>query len=264
MKRWIPLVFLLGVGMLYAAETVEGVQRQIQTVNDETAREKKLHAEEQKRHEDFVKTGREKVVSLNNQKKALRAEIDSMKAELKRLNEARDKSAGVAHWYENRKLKYAQELAKTVEDLAAFFEGDFPYRREETVEGLRSMATDLRKGIIAPDDALGRLMEVFVERIRMGYTTESWTGNLTDESSGVQFQGKYFRYGAVAAIFESSDGANYYWLDREGGIYRWKPVPATLEARAKVKEAFRVAEGKSAPHLVEIPVPVGKPSEGEK
>lgn len=250
--------------MLYAAETVEGVQRQIQAVNEETAREKKLHAEEQKRHEDFVKTGREKVVSLNNQKKSLRAEIDSMKAELKRLNEARDKSVGVAHWYENRKVKYAQELAKTVEDLAGLFESDFPYRREETVESLRSMATDLRKGILSPDDALGRLMEVFIERIRLGYTTESWTGHLTDETSGVQLSGKYFRYGAVAAIFESSDGNAYYWLDLENGAYHWKPVPATLEARAKVKEAFRVAEGKSAPHLVEIPVAVKKPAEGER
>ena len=257
MKRILPLFLILSLGVAYAAETVDGVRRQIKTVNEETSREKKLHADEKKRHEEFIKSGRDKVVSLNNQKKSLRSEIETMKAELTRLNEARNKSAGVAHWYETRKQKYAQELAKVVEDLVPYFEADFPYRATETAESLKQMASELRKGVVAPDDALGRIIEVFMDRIRMGYTTESWDGYLTDAETGKQMQGKYFRYGAVAAIFESADQTEYYWLDHVNGAYKWKKVPASLEVRAQVKDALRVAEGKAAPHIVRVPVPTG-------
>jgi molecular chaperone GrpE (heat shock protein) len=263
MKKFLPLFFLLSLGVTFAAETVDGVRRQIKAVNEETAREKKLHADEKKRHEDFIKSGRDKVVSLNNQKKSLRTEIETMKAELARLNEARNKSAGVAHWYEARKQKYAQDLAKVIEELVPYFEADFPYRATETAESLKEMASELRKGVIAPDDALGRVLEVFMERIRMGYTTESWDGYLTDAETGKQMQGKYFRYGAVAAIFESADQTEYYWLDHVNGAYNWKKVPASLELRAQVKDAFRVAEGKAAPHIVRVPVPAEKVSEAE-
>jgi hypothetical protein len=263
MKKFLPLFFLLSLGVTFAAETVDGVRRQIKAVNEETAREKKLHADEKKRHEDFIKSGRDKVVSLNNQKKSLRTEIETMKAELARLNEARNKSAGVAHWYEARKQKYAQDLAKVIEGLVPYFEADFPYRATETAESLKEMASELRKGVIAPDDALGRVLEVFMERIRMGYTTESWDGYLTDAETGKQMQGKYFRYGAVAAIFESADQTEYYWLDHVNGAYNWKKVPASLELRAQVKDAFRVAEGKAAPHIVRVPVPAEKVSEAE-
>ena len=263
MKKFLPLFFLLSLGVTFAAETVDGVRRQIKAVNEETAREKKLHADEKKRHEDFIKSGRDKVVSLNNQKKSLRTEIETMKAELARLNEARNKSAGVAHWYEARKQKYAQDLAKVIEELVPYFEADFPYRATETAESLKEMASEFRKGVIAPDDALGRVLEVFMERIRMGYTTESWDGYLTDAETGKQMQGKYFRYGAVAAIFESADQTEYYWLDHVNGAYNWKKVPASLELRAQVKDAFRVAEGKAAPHIVRVPVPAEKVSEAE-
>ncbi len=263
MKKWLPLIFPLCFGMAFAAETVDGVRRQIQTVNDETVREKKLHAEEKKRHEDFIKSGREKVVSLNNQKKALRAEIDSMKAEVKRLNEARNKSAGVARWYESRKQKYAQELADVIEELAPYFEADFPYRENEAAASLRELAAELRKGIVSPDDALGRTLEVFMERIRMGYTTESWDGHLTVPESNRQLQGKFFRFGAVAAIFESVDQAEYYWLSRTENVYRWEKIPESLELRAQIKDAMRVAEGKTAPRIVKIPVSTGKSGNGE-
>ncbi len=257
MKIWLFLLFSICIGFSFAAETVDGVRRQIQSVNDETSREKKLHAEEKKRHEDFVKSGREKVVSLNNQKKALRAEIDSMKAELNRLNDARNKSAGVARWYEGRKQKYAQDLSRVIEELVPYFEADFPYRESEAAESLKELAAELRKGLVSPDDALGRTLEVFMERIRMGYTTETWDGFLSDPETSKQMQGKFFRFGAVAALFESSDQNEYYWLDRAGGVYRWVKVPASIEIRAQVKDAFRVAEGKAAPHIVRIPVPAG-------
>lgn len=254
MNRLFCLIFLLGLGFAFSAETVDGVRRQIKTVNEETAREKKLHAEERERHEAFVRSGREKVVLLNNQKKSLRAEIDSMKAELSRLSDARNKSAGVIRFYESRKQKYAQDLAQEIESLIPDFESDFPYRVSQSVENLRETASELRKGIISSDDALSRTLEVFLERIRMGYTTESWDGFLSDPETGREYSGKFFRFGAVAAMFESRDGNDCFWLQHSGEGFRWNKVPDNLEFRASVKDAMKVAEGKTAPHIVRIPV----------
>ncbi len=255
MNRLFCLIFLLGLGLAFSAETVDGVRRQIKAVNEETAREKKLHAEERERHEAFVRSGREKVVMLNNQKKSLRAEIDSMKAELSRLSDARNKSAGVIRLYESRKQKYAQDLAQEIESLVPSLESDFPYRVSQAVENIRETAAELRKGIISPDAALSRTLEVFFERIRMGYTTESWDGFLSDPETGREYSGKFFRFGAVAAIFESRDGNDYFWLSRSSDDnFCWTRVPEDLEFRASVKDAIKVAEGKTAPHIVKIPV----------
>lgn len=254
MNKLIPLIFLVGIGFAFSAETVEGVRRQIKAVNEETAREKKLHAEERERHEAFVRSGREKVVLLNNQKKSLRAEIDSMKAEIARLSEARNKSAGTIRFYESRKQKYSRELASEIESLIPVFESDFPYRTSESAENLRETAAELRKGVISPDDALARTTETFLERIRLGYTTESWDGFLADPETGKEYSGKFYRFGAVAAIFESRDGNDCFWLQKTDEGYRWKKAPESLEFRADLKEAMKVAEGKTAPHIVKLPV----------
>lgn len=254
MNRLLSLILLLGLGIAFSSETADGLRRQIKTVNEETVREKKLHAEERERHEAFVRSGREKVVLLSNQKKTLRAEIDSMKAELSRLSDARNKSAGVIRFYESRKQKYAQDLAQEIENLIPGIETDFPYRTSQAVENLRETASELRKGFISPDDALSRTMEVLLERIRMGYTTESWDGFLSDPETGREYSGKFFRFGAVAAMFESRDGNACFWLRHSGENFHWTKVPEDLEFRASVKDAMKVAEGKTAPHIVRIPV----------
>jgi len=254
MKKNFLLFVLLCAGAIFADETVEGVRREIKTVEAEAAREKSLHAAEQKRHEEFIESGRSKVVSLNTQKKALQAEIDSMRAEVSRLAQAREKEAGVIRWYESRKAKYAADLAKEIDALAPYLESDFPYRASESAESIRETASELRKGFISPDNATGRVMEVFLERIRMGYTTEIWDGFLKDPRDGRELSGKYFRYGAVAALFESADGADIYWLDHSNGLYSWVPLGENLTLRAQVKDALKVAEGKAPPHIVVIPV----------
>jgi hypothetical protein len=253
MRNLYLCIFCLSFSFLYAQETVEGVRRQIKAVEAETAREKNLHETEKKRHAEFVETSRKKVIALNSQRAALNAELDSMHAEIVRLSAARNKAVGITHWYENRKLKYQESLAMTIDSLAPFLESDFPYRASEAAESIRETASQLRKGIISPDDALGRTLEVLGERIRMGYTTEVWEGFLS-APDGRSVAGKYFRYGAVAGIFLSADGNDIFWLSKTEKGYSWNDVGASLTLRTRIREAMKVAEGKGAPHIVEIPI----------
>ena len=123
-----------------AQETVESVRRQIKSVEAETAREKSLHDAEKKRHSEFVEVGRKKVQALASQNKTLKAEIDSLKAELKNLADARQKAMGTVKYFENRKAKYGESLAKVIDSLVPVFESDFPYRNDETIKSVQEIA----------------------------------------------------------------------------------------------------------------------------
>lgn len=236
-----------------AQETVESVRRQIKAVEAETAREKSMHDAEKKRHAEFVEVGRKKVQALATQNKTLKAEIDSLKAEIKNLAEARQKTAGTIKYFENRKAKYNESLAKVIDSLVPVFESDFPYRNEETVTSVKEIANQLHKSLIEADDGLNRTLEVFYDRIRLGYTTEVWNGFLQVDARNVA--GKFMRYGAVAAIFVSNDGNDVLWLTRtDKGAYKWKNVSDDLTMRTVLKDVMKVAEGKTAPRLVTIPV----------
>ena len=91
---FLPKVLLcLGLSGVFAVaqETVESVRRQIKSVEAETAREKSMHEAEKKRHAEFVEVGRKKVQNLSAQNKSLKAEIDSLKVELKKISAARSR-----------------------------------------------------------------------------------------------------------------------------------------------------------------------------
>ena len=231
----------------FAQETVESVRRQIKAVEAETAREKSLHDTEKKRHAEFVEVGRKKVQAL----------ADSLKAELSHLADVRQKTAGTVRWYEGRKAKYGEALAKVIDSLVPVFESDFPYRNEETVKSIQEIASQLHKGVIEADDGLNRTLEVFYDRIRLGYTTEVYKGFLQIDARSVP--GTYLRYGAVASLFVSNDGNDVLWLSRSAdGTYRWNNVSDNLTMRTVLKDVMKVAEGKTAPRLVTIPVAIPK------
>ena len=185
---FLPKVLLcLGLSGVFAMaqETVESVRRQIKSVEAETAREKSMHEAEKKRHAEFVEVGRKKVQNLSAQNKSLKAEIDSLNVELKKISAARAKTNGSIRYFENRKTKYADSLATVIDSLVPFFESDFPYRTDEAVKNIQEIASMLHKGLIETDDALNRTMEVFYDRIRLGYTTEVWKGFLQVDARNV-------------------------------------------------------------------------------
>lgn len=240
-----------------AQETVESVRRQIKAVEAEAAREKSMHDAEKKRHAEFIEVGRKKVQAIASQSKSLKAEIDSLKIEIKNLAEARQKTAGTIKYFENKKTKYNESLAKVIDSLVPIFEADFPYRNEEVVNSVKEIANQLHKNLIEADDGLNRVLEVFYDRIRLGYTTEVWKGFLQVGNRNVA--GTYLRYGAVSSIFVSNDGNDVLWLSKtaEGG-YAWNNVSDDLAMRTALKDVMKVAEGKTAPKLVTIPVALPK------
>jgi hypothetical protein len=235
----------------FAQESLAEINRSIKTVNAETEREKGLMQAEAKRHAAFTEAAKQKTEALEAQEKSLKAQIDSLRAEVESLKSSRQKAVGTARYFENRKTKYSEDLANTIDSLALFVEDGFPYKNAEAVASLREISSQLRKSVISPEAAFGRAWEAIMERVRLGYTAETWSGNL--ELEGKTIAGKFFRYGFVGSVFLSQNGEIVLWLNSKSG--KWESAGENFALRSALKETMRVAEGKTAPKLSLIPVP---------
>jgi hypothetical protein len=247
------VLFLMAcAAFAFAQETVESVRRETKAVEAQTVREKDLTAQEAKRHAAFVENSKAKAASLGTQEKALKAQIDSLRAETASLKSAKQKAEGTAKWYTNRKTRYGEQLAQILDSLAPSLEADFPYKNAEAATAIRETASKLRKGLSTPEDAIAAVCEILLDRIRLGYTTETWSGYLPVEGRSVA--GKFLRFGAVASVFVGQSGDEVYWLAQDSTGYAWLSAGDNLELRASLKDALKVAEGKSVPRLVEVPI----------
>jgi hypothetical protein len=249
--RFFLLFLSVATSLLFAQESVSEIRRNIKTVNAETEREKSLTQAEAKRHADFLEGAKQKTATLELQERELLGQIDSLKAEIEKLKGARQKALGTARYFENRKIKYSEDLAGAIDSLALFAEDGFPYKNSEAAAALREISSQLKKSVISPEAAFGRAWEAMLERVRLGYTAETWNGNL--DLDGKSIAGKFFRYGMIASIFVSQNGETVLWLNSQTG--KWESVGENFTLRTNLKETMRVAEGKTAPKLSLIPIP---------
>jgi molecular chaperone GrpE (heat shock protein) len=248
--RFFFLLIFAFANTSFAQDNVAEIRRNIKNVNTETEREKNLTQAEAKRHTDFVANSKQKTVALENQEKELLGQIDSLKAEIEKLKGARQKALGTTRYFETRKAKYSEDLAKTIDSLALFVEDGFLHKNSEAADALREISSQLKKSLISSEAAFGRVWEVMLERVRLGYTAETWNGNLNLD--GKIIAGKFFRYGMVASIFTSQNGETVLWLNGKTG--KWENAGENFALRSAIKETMRVAEGKTAPKLSPIPV----------
>jgi len=263
MRRLSFLLLLVMIPLAMAQESVQDIRRQIKAVEKEAAYEKDLAQNEKKRHGDFQEISRKKMATYDEQASSLKAQIDSLKVEGTRLDDARQKASGTSKWVEQRKLAYQEGLVRSIEEIAPILEADVPFKNMEAATTTREIASQLRKGVLSPEEALGRVFDQLIDRIQMGYTTENWSGYFAWQ--GRSISGKFVRYGAVSALFISQDGAEVFWLARSQKGYEWKDVGGNTFLRNALKEALKVSEGQSSPALVLLPFATAiKPNEVKK
>ena len=256
MQRVFLTFVLLLVGLAPAQESVQEIRRQIKAVEKEAAQEKDLTATEKKRHQDFVDNAQKKLTAFAEQAATLKTQIDSLKAESANLDKARQDAIGSSHWVDARKQKYQENLAQALDSLLPVLSNDIPFKNQEAVQSLRETASQLRKGIVTPEEALGRAFDVLMERTQLGYTTENWSGYFAWQ--GRSLAGKFVRYGAVAAIFVSQDGQEVFWLQKKEKGYEWQSVGDNAVLKGILKETLKVAEGQAPPMLVMLPFVTGQ------
>lgn len=251
MKKYFFGLIMIWAALGWGQENLRDIQRQIKTVRAEKERETQLHQQESSRHQSFLKAMEKKQANLQNQTTTLQQQIDSLKAEIDRLDESKRKAFQTVQWFESRRVQYQKSLANTLDSLVPFLAEDVPFKRQEDMESLQEIAVQLRQGTLFPEEALGRAFDLMMERIQMGFDTETWSGFLNVQHRTLP--GKYVRYGAIAAVFVSQDGEEVFYLSHENDQYLWKEVSHDLQLRTLFKDALKVAEGKAPPSLVMLP-----------
>jgi hypothetical protein len=250
-KVWLAVLWL--VLPVLAQESVRELARETKKVQQEIAREKELHAKETARHKDFIKSSNSKLNTISQQTASVKSQTDSC-AKSWLVCRGHKKNYGVLlTGLESVKILFSDELASKIDSIVPVLELDHPYKREESAEQLRSIAAQLRRRVISPEEGFGRVWDVLLERIRLGYTSETYSGYLDVSGSGQGIPGKYLRYGAIWSVFVSQDGEDVYFLNATQNQYQWVSAGKDLALRQKLKEALKVAEGKSAPQLVPVP-----------
>ena len=116
--RKISLLVILVLNFSSAQETLREIRQQIKSVEAEADREKSLHNQELKNNQAHQKVFQEKQASFQQQSKSLQMQIDSLQQELKVIEEERQKEQKLVQWIGNRRHRYANYLAKSIDSIA--------------------------------------------------------------------------------------------------------------------------------------------------
>ena len=179
---------------LFAQDEAE-LRRQLRLVQEEIDREQKLRQREQERDNTFAVSANERLKRLQSEKAVVKAQTDSLAAELRRLEAARTRQISTARWYAKRHDDHNRFLAGYADSLAELVKADFPYAREERLRSLEALKEQLSVGAISPEEGTDRLWSMLLAVLRSGSGAENWSGTLATPEG--ELSGKYLRLGAV-------------------------------------------------------------------
>ncbi len=246
-----------------AQETLSSVQRELDRVDKEIEREKDLHKTERKRAGDFENEKASKLKALQDQLRLTQGKIDSLKRQLDRARQQKAGFKGQAAQFQNRQKEFVKALTQQIRDLAGSLKKDFPYDREKRVSDLEDLANAIDNGVVPLEDGLNRFFALSQTSLDFAYDTEVYRGTYHG-ADGADHEGSYVRLGAALLAFAAEDGKTAAYLAKVDTGYAWRETDLTPETRQDIFTALKVAQGKVAPQLVNIPFQAPKPVQVSK
>ncbi len=255
--------FLGAPGAIPAQETLSSIQRELERVERETARENELHRQERARAAEFEKQKAARLQALQEQIAAADARIDSLKRRSEVERQRRASQRAQAAGYQRRQQEFRAELDREIKAMIARLEEDFPYQRERRLSDWRDLAAANREATLPVEEVLARLFALAQASLDFAYDSEAYPGTHVSPS-GERHEGYYVRLGAVTLLFSASDDKVQAYLAKTPGGYVWREDGLSRETRAAIREAVSVARGREAPRLVPLPVEVSMTQEAGK
>ena len=259
------LATLLAFGLALAAtpalaqETLSSIQRELDRVERETAREQELHKQERARAAEFEKQKNARLQALQEQIRAADERIDSLKQRTETERRRRAAQRGLAAQYVERQKAFRADLDREIRAAIAWVEKDFPYQRERRAAEWRELAVANREATVPVEEVLVRLFGLMQASLDFAGNSEAYPGTYTT-TKGEAREGYYVRLGAVSMVFSSSDGGVQAWLAKTPEGYAWRDENLTAETKSAIRSAVSVAQGREAPRLVPLPVEVSAAS----
>ncbi len=256
-------LFLICFLPLAGQETLSSVQRELDRVEKEIAREKDLHQSELKRAQAFEKSKAEKFAAINRQLVLSQNKVDSLKKEVARSGARKNAHRNQIALYQRKQEEFRAHLVKESRELASFFRQDFPYQHERRIAELENLSQSLEAGTLGVEEGLFRIFGAIEEAVGFSRDSEVYAG-VHRTLDGRNLDGKFVRLGAVFLGFVSQDGKHVAHLAPSDSGYVWLDTDVSPEARKGVVLALSVAEGKTPPELVSLPFIAVQPKSSGK
>ncbi|GBC62337.1 DUF3450 domain-containing protein [Desulfonema ishimotonii] len=132
--------------------------------------------------------------------------------------------------------------------LAAFIQEDLPFLPEERAERLRALNAVLDNYHMSLADKARRVFEALQVEASYGTNVEQTEGVIRVNGNTIQVS--LFRLGRVALFYQTPDGHQSGWFNRESG--QWEPLPGRYGQ--EIARAMEIAEKKRTPVLLNLPV----------
>lgn len=238
-----------------AQETLSSVQRELDRVEREIAREQELHKQERARAAEFEKQKNARLQAIREQLEAADARIDSLtrRSEVERRRRAAQRA--LAARYVARQNDFRADLAREIDTLMTWVATDFPYQRERRLSEWRELADANREATAPVEEIMIRLFGLVQASLDFAQDSEAYPGTYTTDD-GVTHDGFYVRLGAVAMVFSSNDDQFQAYLARTADGYAWREDGLSADTRRSIRSAVNVAQGREAPRLVPLPIEV--------
>jgi hypothetical protein len=246
-----------------AQESLSQVQRDLDRVEKEIEREKELHKTERKRAADFEADKAAKTRALQEQMRLTQGKIDSLKRHVDRARQQKSGFRNQAALYQGRQKEFAKSLTARTRELAAALKADFPYLREKRVADLEELAVAIESGVVGVEDGVNRLFTLMQSGLDLGYEVEVYRGTYS-ATDGSNHEGNYVRMGAAVLAFAGEDGKAAAFLARQDSGWAWQDADLSPSIRQDIFTAVKVAQGKTAPQLVNLPFAAPKPRESAR
>jgi hypothetical protein len=140
-------------------------------------------------------------------------------------------------------------MLRMIDTLEQFVRLDVPFLPEERAQRVAGLREMMGRADVSLSEKYRRLMEAYQVESEYGRTIEAYRGTL--DAAGEQRTVDFLRVGRVALMYQTLDGQEVGFWDRQAGV--WQEVPG--EYRSPVKQGLQIAKKQVAPDLIRIPVP---------
>lgn len=167
-------------------------------------------------------------------------------AQRERIDELRQQIAR-ARITRQRIVPLMRSMADALEKFVVL---DLPFRHEERIGAVLQLKQRLSQPDLSVSARFRLVLEAYQLEQDYGDRIEAWRGPLILDDQELSVE--YLRVGRVALYFQSLDGANSGYWDREAQDW------IALEPRFNrpLARALRVANNLTAPELLQLPLPV--------
>lgn len=152
-------------------------------------------------------------------------------------------------------LRLAPLMAGMAEALQKFIELDLPFQREERLARIASARALLSDPGATAQQRLRSLLEVWQVELDYGRSVEAWRGPLQRDADTRSVD--YLRIGRTALYYQTLDGGESGMWDPARGS--WEVLPASYNYA--LRQSMKVAQKRSAPSLMEVPLRAAQAAE---